>query len=203
MTEEALNLDLLIKMMKMTTADDNTTLVAIRKVNSILKSNNVDWETLLRGKIKITTIADPFKDLNIPDTTTTTRRRGPPIAPDRPAPPPPPEPPWKQEQRQREAERLAQKQRVEAQLRHEEAERRRQAAAAAAAKPQVRNAVPNRFPGTCTKCRHRVDIGQGWAIQYADGGRWFTEHKDGECKSGSPRKRQPLTADDLLNQILP
>jgi len=76
-TNSKLDLDKLIKLMKMTTSSmDGEALTAIRMANSWLTRNNYDWEAVLRGKI--TVIADPFGDAPAP-----VRQ------PDRAAPPPP------------------------------------------------------------------------------------------------------------------
>lgn len=74
-------LDLFIKMMKMTDAEETIALVALRKANAILRENGWDWDRLLRGKVKI--IANPFAS------------GGPTIPPveTRKAPPPRPQPP--------------------------------------------------------------------------------------------------------------
>ena len=57
-------LELLIKLMKMTDAEDNIALIAIRKANGHLSKLGADWESLLRGKVRV--IADPFANINIP-----------------------------------------------------------------------------------------------------------------------------------------
>lgn len=51
-------LDLFIKLMRMTDAEDTVTLVAIRKANQLLKTEGWDWDKLLRSKIRI--ISNPF-----------------------------------------------------------------------------------------------------------------------------------------------
>lgn len=51
--------ELLIKMMGMTTSDnDNTALTAIRKANELLKASGWTWERVLQAKIKV--VASPF-----------------------------------------------------------------------------------------------------------------------------------------------
>lgn len=74
---------LLIKMMKMTTAEDNIALVAIRKANEVLKREGWDWEALLRSKVTI--IGDPFAGIDRP----AAPKKPPPQAPVRPQAPPP------------------------------------------------------------------------------------------------------------------
>jgi hypothetical protein len=78
MSEELSKLGLLIKVMKMTSAEDNVALVAIRKANEMLHSEGWDWEKLLRGKVVV--IGDPFQGVAAPP-------------PQRSAPPPPQPPP--------------------------------------------------------------------------------------------------------------
>lgn len=71
-----LNLDLLIKLLKMTTSShDGEALVACRKANEILKKFGGDWDALLRGKVTI--IEDPFVNVKAPDV----RPQAPPPAP--------------------------------------------------------------------------------------------------------------------------
>lgn len=89
-------LELFIKMMKMTDAEETVALVALRKANAILRENGWDWERLLRGKVKI--IANPFASggPTIPPVET---RKAPPPRPQSPPPPPPAAPqyapnPW-------------------------------------------------------------------------------------------------------------
>lgn len=81
------SIDRLIKMMGMTTSDnDGQALVALRAANALLKKLNTDWDAVLRGKISI--IADPFGDI--------------PVVQQAPKPPPPkaadpaPARPWSQ-----------------------------------------------------------------------------------------------------------
>lgn len=65
MSQTIPKLDLLIKMMKMTTADnDGVALVAIRKANELLASMRADWDALLRSRVTI--VADPFQSISTP-----------------------------------------------------------------------------------------------------------------------------------------
>lgn len=64
MAEDLPKLDLLIKVMKMTGAEDAVALVAIRKANTMLAAEGWDWERVLRGKVKI--IQDPFNSVKAP-----------------------------------------------------------------------------------------------------------------------------------------
>src|SRR5262245_56038181 len=59
-------LELFIKLLGMTTSDnDNQALLATRKVNEYLKNKlNSDWESFVRGKIKVE--ADPFLGAPMP-----------------------------------------------------------------------------------------------------------------------------------------
>lgn len=115
-TPTQVNLELLIKLLKLTTSsNDGESLSAMRKANQQIEKVGGDWETLLRGKVTI--IADPFAGSGapIPDPSARAgngwqppRRQAPqhaykppqprpaaprPAAPPRPAPPPSPPPP--------------------------------------------------------------------------------------------------------------
>lgn len=89
--------DLLAKMLKMTTSDnDNVALTSIRKANELLRTNGWDWDRLLAGKIKVA--ADPFANLQQPYNPGENRQK-PPVPPRPPQPtpmqranPPPPNP---------------------------------------------------------------------------------------------------------------
>jgi hypothetical protein len=70
--------ELLIKLMKMTTAGDGEALTAIRMANKILSEGGWDWERLLRGKI--TVIADPFSSPG-PSINVQTKKASPPPQP--------------------------------------------------------------------------------------------------------------------------
>lgn len=87
-TTDLPNLELLIKLLKMTTSSsDGEATVAIRKANEQLAKVGGDWETLLRGKVKI--IGDPFGNVAMPQGRD---QRYTPKPPPRPAPPAPPKP---------------------------------------------------------------------------------------------------------------
>jgi hypothetical protein len=61
-----LNVDLLIKIMSMTTSDnDGQALVAMRKANEQLKKWGWTWESILRGKISVA--ANPFVNVAMED----------------------------------------------------------------------------------------------------------------------------------------
>jgi len=65
MSEDLPNLGKLIKLLKMTTSqNDNEALLFVRKANEELKKFGGDWDTLLRGKV--TVIGDPFVDVAPP-----------------------------------------------------------------------------------------------------------------------------------------
>lgn len=89
------NLDLLIKLMGMTTsANDSEALVAMRKANVVLQKFGGNWRDLLFGKVKI--IEDPFANMDMG----TRQVREPEqqrAAPPPPPPPPPPQPSWAQQ----------------------------------------------------------------------------------------------------------
>jgi hypothetical protein len=89
------NIELLIRLAKMTgSSNDNEALVACRKLNEQLKKFGGDWESLLRGKMKITIIEDPFAKASTPPPKNGSYSR--PQPPHRPPPPPPPPPPQPQ-----------------------------------------------------------------------------------------------------------
>jgi hypothetical protein len=102
MTDELPKQELLIKLLKMTTSNnDGEVLVAARKANALLQSAGWDWEKLITGKIVI--VEDPFSKIDTPDNFA----RNPPRAyqppqPPKPSAPPPPRqtqstnPPWAQ-----------------------------------------------------------------------------------------------------------
>jgi hypothetical protein len=78
------DLERLIKLLKMTTAaEDNVKLVAIKKANEEVTKLGTDWESILRGKVKI--IEDPFKNISMPNVQTQKAQTAAP----RPASPPP------------------------------------------------------------------------------------------------------------------
>lgn len=86
----SLNLELLIKLLKLTTSsNDSEALLSARKANEVLAKFGGDWEALLRGKV--TVIADPFSASPTPDYVP--RHTAPPPPPRPPAPPPPPQAP--------------------------------------------------------------------------------------------------------------
>jgi len=91
MSDKVENLKLLIKFLGMTrSANSGEALVAIRKANEHLDKTGATWEELLNGKIKITIVEDPFKNLKEPPSQPVPKERfasG--YAPQRPAPPPP------------------------------------------------------------------------------------------------------------------
>lgn len=65
MNEKVPKEELLLKMLNMTTSDnEGVTLVAIRKANELLTSAGWSWEKLLAAKI--TVVADPFASLATP-----------------------------------------------------------------------------------------------------------------------------------------
>lgn len=85
---DTLNLDKLIKMLKLTaTSNDNEALVAIRMANTLLGRFGGDWEALLKGKVTI--IEDPFNSMPAPRAQERQRPR--PNPPSRPQAPPPPQ----------------------------------------------------------------------------------------------------------------
>jgi hypothetical protein len=136
-TEE--NLDRLIKMLKMTTSDnDNQALVAMRKSNELLQRCGGDWETLLRGKVTI--IGDPFGHVPkpppaenghraAPQTPRQPQRRQAPNAPPRPQATPRPAD-WQAQDAASQAVWNAQQKAREAERKRDEEDRQRRAEAA-------------------------------------------------------------------------
>lgn len=183
-------LELLIKVMKMTSAEDNIALVAIRKANAHLDKLGTDWESVLRSKVKI--IADPFASMNIPTDAMNNLNRNQdykPQAPAHPAPPPPP--PKRQPYTPPPAYNPPPR------------------GPAPAVKPKpgspqftgdvLEKTIVNKFEGTCTKCKNRVNIGDGiaklWSRPSGINTYWTTEHS-GTCPP--TRKFRPVTtADDF------
>jgi len=54
----------LLKILKMTTSpNDNEALVAIRKVNEMLKSNNCEWDDIIRQIEKYDALVDKYNEL--------------------------------------------------------------------------------------------------------------------------------------------
>ena len=65
MSEELPNLEILIKLMKLSaSSNDAEALLAVRKANEQLTKFGGDWERLLRGKV--TVIGDPFLSMPVP-----------------------------------------------------------------------------------------------------------------------------------------
>jgi len=84
MTQTNMNLELLIKLLKMTTSsNDSEALLFLRKANEQLTKAGWDWDRLLHGKV--TVMADPFAGVPVPPVVRQTQ-----TAPLRPSPPPPP-----------------------------------------------------------------------------------------------------------------
>lgn len=82
-----LNLDLLVKLLRLTTSGhDGEALSAMRKANAQLDRLDLDWEQLLKGKV--TMVADPFMGRNEHAHVST---KAPPNDRPRPQPTPPPQ----------------------------------------------------------------------------------------------------------------
>jgi hypothetical protein len=172
-------LELLIKIMKMTTAEDNIALAAVRKANNQLFKMGTDWEAVLRGKVRI--IADPFANINIPQSHMNPNRNQDytPAPPRRPAAPPPPQP------RPQPAPRPSP-------LRQ------------ALAEPGPGNGteekrIVNKHDGTCYKCSNKVLAGHGFAVLWkrSDGKtKWVSEHS-GPCPTATRKFKPATTTDDF------
>jgi len=84
--------DLLLKILRMTTSDnDNVALNAVRRANEFLSKNGWDWDKLINAKIRIA--ADPFSNLQTPQSYNGSGHRAAPTPPPRPAARPPQPPP--------------------------------------------------------------------------------------------------------------
>lgn len=172
--------ELLLKMIGMTGSDnDNQAIVAMRKAND-LAAKLGGWDAILRGKVKITVLADPFKGIDIPDP-----RRG---SDRKPAAPPPPEPP--RPPRQPRPQPQPQYQPYQPRPQPQPQPRGFTNSTQSASEPPP---VVNKYEGTCTTCGSRVSVGAGLA--YRSGGRWMTRHNPGQCPTKGARKA--FTADDL------
>lgn len=80
MPQELPNLELVIKLLKMTTSShDGEALVALRKANEQITRYGWDWDSLLRSKVKI--VGDPFGSMSAPPTPKATPRPQPSPAP--------------------------------------------------------------------------------------------------------------------------
>lgn len=181
-------LELLIKIMGMTTSDnDPTVLAAIRRANNQLLKMNASWEAILRGKVKI--VADPFSNINIPkgmdpnNNQTFNPKKAPP-PPEPPEPPPTYSKPWPQPSPSATQAYAASRAAQQAQ-----ASARAQSPTPKPGSPSfagdvLKRTIVNKFEGVCSKCQNKVLIGEGVAQQYERGSGktyWITEHAVGGC----------------------
>lgn len=183
-------LELLIKLMKMTQAEDNIALVAIKKANGQLLKMGTDWEALLRGKVKI--IADPFANINIPashmnpnNNQDYTPKPRPPIRPEAPPKPQPYQaPPAYQPPPPRKPRSPGQPSRP-------------------LADPGPNNGtlertIVNKHDGTCWQCHNKVLAGHGLAKLWrrSDGKeKWVSEHTT--CPKTVRKFKPTVTSDDF------
>jgi len=59
--------ELLLKLLRLTTSmQDGEALAAIRKANDLLRNSKWDWDMLIRAKIKVVNLEDPFKTIAHP-----------------------------------------------------------------------------------------------------------------------------------------
>jgi hypothetical protein len=94
MSADVENLSLLIKFMGMTRSNsDAEALIALRKANEHLDRFKATWEDLLRSRVKITVVADPFANLPEPPLASANSASANGSSPHYAAPPPPPPPP--------------------------------------------------------------------------------------------------------------
>lgn len=172
--DDRFNLDLLIKMMKMTTADnDGTALVAIRKANQVVAKAGGDWESILRSKVKVTILADPFANIQMPTAPATTRPtmstpKSPPTPNWRPTPQPPP--------------------------------RQTPYTPPPTNYSTIPSPRPNKFSGPCILCNATVGVGAGEAFMNT-WGHWKVRHLPGMCVTKTkptPRNATISSPDDLL-----
>lgn len=193
---DGLPLELLIKIMKMTTASEDTIAVAaIRKANNHIAKLGTDWESLLRGKVRI--IADPFANINIPQDAMNPNRNQPfrPSAPSRPAPPPKPQdtttvPPASAFGYGSIPPRAPRPKPQPSPVKPKPG-------APAFSGDVCEKTIINKFEGTCVRCKNRVPSGDGIAKLWSrpSGGTtyWTTEHS-GTCPS-TTRSTKPNTID--------
>jgi hypothetical protein len=203
--------------MKMTLHEnDNQALVALRSANRQVAKFGGDWESILRGKIKI--IGDPFSGITMPPAGAASRpdnysptvppRPRAPVPPQQPArsyTPPPPKAPANGDSRTNFSAGTCKK-------------CRKPVAPSAGREiyssllgcweiehhynrcpqpPRRDNERTNKFAGNCILCRQRVEALQG--TTYHNGVKWMTEHLKNACPPPDQRKRkQPLTSDDLM-----
>lgn len=179
-------LELLIKFMRMTGAEDNIALVAIKKANAHLAKLGTDWESILRGKVKI--IADPFASINIPQAHVNPNRNEDykPRAPARPqpqAPAPPPQPAYKPPPPRRPTPSP-----VKPKPGHP-----------AFSGDIKEKTIVNKHDGTCTRCKNRVLAGDGVAILWSrpDHSTYWTSEHTGTCPSTVRKHRPVSTSDDF------
>jgi hypothetical protein len=176
-------LELLIKFMRMTNAEDTISLVAIRKANEHLKKMGTDWEAILRGKVKI--IADPFANINIPASAMNPNRNQDytPTPPRRPTPPPPPPP--------RNVPSSPRPRPTPSPLRQALAD-------PGPSNGTLEKTIVNKFDGTCYKCQNKVLAGHGVSQLWkrSDGKtKWVSEHS-GPCPS-TVRTKPATTTDNF------
>lgn len=191
-------LELLIKIMRMTEAEDNIALTAIRRANNQLKKMGTDWEAVLRGKVKI--IADPFASINIPASVMNPNRNqdytpaARPMPPRRPQPPPPPPP----DPDPGNSYMFTSRPQPQPRSRPQPAPRPTVVEPPGPKNPTsiVEKTVVNKHDGTCHKCGNKVLAGHGLAKLYTDGKgttRWWSEH-DGPCPT--TKRTKPATTTD-------
>lgn len=171
--------ELLIKMLGMTSSDnDNIAAVAMRKANALALRLG-GWEAILRGKVKVTVMADPFANIPMPRAQQPVNAPRGSAAPPRHTPqysPPPSPPPSQPKAPDLDAMWGA-------------------AGGGATQAPNAPPPIPNKYPGTCTTCRQMVGVGDG--IAYMSGSQWKTRHHPGRCPAAKPRARSAFTTDDL------
>jgi hypothetical protein len=201
------DLERLIKIMGQTTNDnDNQALVAVRTANR-LADRLGGWSEILRGKVRVNIIADPFANMKVP---TPQPSRYKPTAPPKPQPvdpdiddfmrsrttrQTPPPPPRTPHHAQTPTNRPFTPPPTQKPPRPDIKDIFGSAPDANVQNQRLRER-PNAYLGSCVLCKNEVAPLDGTCYQRQSGGRWYTEHKKGQCPP--PRKRHAaFTSDDL------
>lgn len=216
--DDKFNLDRLIKMMGMTSSDnDNQALVAIRTANKLLASAGASWDDILRAKVKV--IADPFASIPMQDVPKSTNRGPAPAAPPPPrgtprassgtAPgrasgwtaqnnPPPPNPTPRKAPTNftdEPCDRCGFKVLAgtgiynnRGKLEHDTGDQLCQRQQAQAS---AQNGRPNKFADTCALCNNNVPAGEGiLSTNRNAAGKYTVTHQPGKCPPVKSGKRK-------------
>jgi hypothetical protein len=194
MADDTNDLERLIKIMGMTGSDnENQALVAVRKANELVAKLG-GWTAILRGKVQIRIIADPFAGVQMPSTRPSSRPVPPPPAPSRPRPDSNDIDAFVRSRTTRPAPQTPS--RPQPAPRADINNIFGSTPASGNVSAQRLRERPNQYAGTCISCKNEVAALDGLCFQRQSGGRWYTEHKPGTCPP--PRKkRAAFTSDDL------